>query len=77
MQTTFRNYAIVVNSKVINVVAWDGKAEYQTDGELIEISNLEIKPSIDWDYIEGEFVDNRPKPELNEDDELTQANEGE
>ena len=66
MQTTFSNYAIVVNSKVINVVAWDGKSSFNPDGQLIKISGLTPEPGIDWDYIDGKFVDNRPQDEDDE-----------
>lgn len=59
----FENYAIVKNGKVVNVVVWDGESDYNPDGELIKISGLEPEPGIDWDYTNGDFIDNRPTEE--------------
>jgi len=33
------SYAIVKNNVVENIVEWDGKAEFNVDGELIEITS--------------------------------------
>jgi hypothetical protein len=33
-------YAIVENSLVTNLVEWDGSAEYNVDGELVEATNV-------------------------------------
>ena len=53
-------YAHVANGKVVNVSVW---AETPEDKSLVKIP--EGSPAgIGWDYIDGEFVDNRPKPEI-------------
>jgi len=59
-------YAIVKNKKVINTVIWDGKSDWSTNkGQLIKINDSDEPepglPGIDWDYIDGKFIDNRPK----------------
>ena len=56
-------YAHIVDGKVVNVSIWDGKAPYTPDEELVEIPEG-TTAGIDWDYINGEFVDNRPVPEI-------------
>jgi len=49
-----KNYAIIENNKVINVVIAD--EEYaQSQGWILCESG-----GIDWDYVNGQFVDNRP-----------------
>ena len=58
-----KTYAHIVDGKVVNVSIWDGEAPYTPDEELVEI--LEgTTAGIGWDYIHGEFVDNRPVPEI-------------
>ena len=57
------HYAIVKDGKVINVVLWDGQSNYNPDGELVKISGLKPEPGINWDYVDGQFIDNRPKEE--------------
>ena len=57
-----KNYAHIVDSKVVNVSVWDGEAPYIPNEQLVEIPEGTVA-GIDWDYIDGEFVDNRPKPE--------------
>ena len=69
-----RGYAHVVNGKVINVSVWDGIQPYDP-GEGVEMVPLpyteevdehtgetvrRYQGGIDWDYVDGEFVDNRP-----------------
>lgn len=48
------NYAVIENAKVVNVVVAD--ADYAAENGWIEITNA----GIGWDYIDGQFVDNRP-----------------
>ena len=51
------NYAIIENGKVVNaVVAEDDYAKEQ--GWIL----LPEDAGVDWDYINGQFIDNRPKP---------------
>jgi hypothetical protein len=57
-------YAHIVDGKVVNVSIWDGEAPYTPEDEtLVEIPEG-TTAGIDWDYIDGKFVDNRPEPEL-------------
>lgn len=52
------NYAVIENNKVVNIcVAFL---------EDVKPSNWVLCESggIDWDYINGQFVDNRPVPEV-------------
>jgi hypothetical protein len=51
-----KTYAHIMNGKVVNVSLW---AEEPEDKTLVEIPE-NIPAGIDWDYIDGEFVDNRP-----------------
>jgi len=66
--------AHVVEGKVVNVSFWNGISEWSPIEEVIEIptreyqdaeGNNQIRPlaGIGWDYIDGEFVDNRPPAE--------------
>lgn len=52
-----KNYAIIENNKVINVVVADEEFA-QLQGWILCESG-----GIDWDYVNGQFVDNRPKPD--------------
>jgi hypothetical protein len=53
------NYAIIKNGKVVNsVVAEEDYA--QTQGWVA----LPDGAGIDWDYVDGQFIDNRPVPEV-------------
>jgi hypothetical protein len=58
-----KTYAHIVDGKVVNVSIWDGETPYTPDEELVEIPEG-TTAGIDWDYIDGEFVDNRPVPEI-------------
>ena len=52
------NYAIIENGKVINTVV--AEADYAAAQGWVELTS----GGIDWDYINGQFVDNRPVPEV-------------
>jgi hypothetical protein len=52
------NYAIIENGKVINTIV--AEAGYAATQGWVELTN----GGIDWDYINGQFVDNRPVPEV-------------
>ena len=54
-----KKYAQVLNQKVINVLLWDGKEVFDLEGELVELP-IDSLAGIDWDYIDEEFLDNRP-----------------
>jgi hypothetical protein len=55
-----KNYAHIVQGKVVNVSVWDGVATFNPDEELVEIPEG-TTAGIDWDYSNGKFTDNRPK----------------
>jgi hypothetical protein len=51
------NFAIIENGKVINTVVAD--YEYASEQNWIELIG---NASIGWDYIDNQFIDNRPTP---------------
>jgi len=54
------DYAHIKNGRVVNIVVWDGKSELTYASELVPLSeNVEIG----WEYVNEEFVDNKPKTE--------------
>ena len=65
-------YAHVQDGVVVNVSLWDGVTDY-TPPEGVTMVPLPFtvddegerryQGGIGWDYIDGEFVDNRPEPE--------------
>jgi uncharacterized membrane protein len=52
------NYAHIKDNKVINVIVWDGESELSYANELVLLTD---NAGIDWDYVDGEFIDNRPE----------------
>jgi hypothetical protein len=57
-----KSMAHIVDGKVVNVSLWDGVTEWNPAEEVVEIPEG-TTAGIDWDYIDGEFVDNRPPVE--------------
>ena len=55
------NYAIIENGKVVNAVV--AEPDYAATQGWIALPD---GAGIDWDYINGQFVDNRPKPPASE-----------
>jgi len=53
------NYAVIENGKVINAVV--AEADYATTQSWVVLSD---GAGIGWDYTNGQFVDNRPVPEV-------------
>jgi hypothetical protein len=51
-----KTYAIIEDGKVINVAAWDGESDWEFAEAAVEIIGV---AGIGWDYIDGEFIDNR------------------
>lgn len=51
------NYAVIENGKVINAVIAD--ADYAAQQGWIALPE---SAGIGWDYVNGQFVDNRPVP---------------
>ena len=60
-----KKYAHIVDGKVVNVSLWDGVTEWEPVEEVVEIPEG-VTAGIGWDYIDGEFVDNRAVEELEE-----------
>lgn len=67
--------AHIVQGKVVNVSLWDGQSDWNPEGQLVELPTKEyvdpesgqrkvrVLAGIGWDYVDGEFIDNRPPPE--------------
>lgn len=53
------NYAVIENGKVVNAVV--AKADFAAEQGWVLLPE---GAGIDWDYVDGEFVDNRPTPEV-------------
>jgi hypothetical protein len=53
-----KKYAQIIDGKVVNVSLW---VEPVQDETLVEIPEGTVA-GIDWDYKDGKFTDNRPKP---------------
>jgi hypothetical protein len=59
-------YAVVRDSQIENVVLWDGENGWTPpEGTVVvKLSDESIPPAdtpgIGWDYVDGEFIDNRP-----------------
>jgi hypothetical protein len=58
-----KTYAHILDGKVVNVSIWNSEAPYTPDEELVEIPKGS-HAGIDWDYIDGNFIDNRPPTSL-------------
>jgi hypothetical protein len=57
-----KTWAHIVGGKVVNVSLWDGESDWTPAEDVVEIPQG-VSAGIDWDYIDGDFVDNRPQPE--------------
>jgi hypothetical protein len=55
-----QNFAVIEKGKIVNVVL--AEADYATEQGWVLIPE-ESFAGIGWDYVDGQFVDNRPKPE--------------
>ena len=55
-----KHMAHIVDNKVVNLSLWDGESDWTPAEKVVEIPEG-ITAGIDWDYINGEFIDNRPK----------------
>jgi hypothetical protein len=60
-----KTYAHIVDGKVVNVSVWDGETQWTPAEEVVEIPEG-VTAGIGWDYIDGEFVDNRPVEVIDE-----------
>ena len=57
-------YAVVTDGTVTNVVVWDGDTPWTppAGSEAVRVEEG-VPAGIGWEYLDGEFVDNRP-PEV-------------
>lgn len=53
------NFAIIENGKVVNAIV--AETDYANSQGWIALPD---NAGIGWDYIDGQFVDNRPQPEI-------------
>jgi len=60
-----KTFAHIVDGVVTNVSVWDGESDWTPSEEVVEIPEG-VTAGIDWDYVDGEFVDNRPVEEYKE-----------
>jgi hypothetical protein len=59
-----RDWACVKDGKVDMVVRWDGVSKWPPSADYLMIDLTEHpQVSSGWDYVDGQFVDNRPEPE--------------
>jgi hypothetical protein len=58
-----KTYAHIVGGEVVNVSLWDGVTPWTPSEQVVEIPEG-VTAGIGWDYIDGEFVDNRPQPDI-------------
>lgn len=54
-----KKMAHIVDGKVVNVSLWDGVTPWEPAEEVVEIPEG-VSAGINWDYVDGEFIDNRP-----------------
>ena len=54
-------WAVIEGDSIVNVVVWDGQSDWSPP-EGMTLASLADHPhaGIGWDYVDGEFVDNRP-----------------
>ncbi|EFJ2947465.1 TPA: tail fiber assembly protein [Escherichia coli] len=52
------SYAVIENGMVVNVIVWDGEAEFTVPDnlQLINISDISEQPGIGWAYSDGVFT---------------------
>jgi hypothetical protein len=53
------NFAIIENGKVVNTAV--AEADYAAERGWVALPD---NAGIAWDYIDGQFIDNRPVPEV-------------
>jgi hypothetical protein len=62
MMSDVHGWACIAGGKVEHVVRWDGVSDWPpaTDYLMIDLADYP-HVGVGWDYVDGEFVDNRPK----------------
>lgn len=83
-----KKMAHIVNGKVVAVSLWDGVSHWEPDEEVVELpviketdkkngkTKTRVLGGIGWDYIDGQFLDNRPTP-IGDDERLDETKEEE
>lgn len=68
------SYAVIENGMVVNVIVWDGEAEFTVSDnhQLINISDISDQPGIGWVYSDGVFTA-PPTPERPHDELVVDA----
>lgn len=68
------SYAVIENGMVVNVIVWDGEAEFTVpdNHQLINISDISDQPGIGWVYSDGVFTA-PPTPERPHDELVADA----
>lgn len=68
------SYAVIENGMVVNVIVWDGDAEFTVpdNHQLINISDISEQPGIGWVYSDGVFTA-PPTPERPHDELVADA----
>lgn len=63
------------DGKVVSISVWDGLADWNPEGQVIELPTKEYiddetgetivspRAGVGWSYVGGEFVDDRPQSE--------------
>ena len=58
-----KTYAHIADGKVVNVSVWDGVTPWEPVEDTVEIPEG-TTAGIEWDYVDGKFIDNRPQEVL-------------
>ncbi|HBK9583535.1 TPA: tail fiber assembly protein [Escherichia coli] len=68
------SYAVIENGMVVNVIVWDGEAEFTVpdNQQLINISDISEQPGIGWVYSDEGFTA-PPTPERSHDELVADA----
>lgn len=56
-EDTIGRFAVVEDGKVAAVINWDGEQELPAEMVLVPVPD---DAGVGWDYVDGEFQDNRP-----------------
>lgn len=60
-----KRMAHIVDGKVVNVSLWDGATPWTPAEEVVEVPGG-TTAGIGWDYVDGQFADNRPVEEFDD-----------
>ena len=57
------SYAVIENGMVVNVIVWDGEAEFTVpdNQQLINISDISEQPGIGWVIQTGDLLHHPPR----------------